>query len=208
MFLTEARDLEYRSLTEVFVVTDGAGHDPGNQWPRNKNWPTQAKRGHWECVTEHEPDAGSNGSKGRLVKGLDLANNNVKGMLPHENMLCLRNLESVSLEGNPDLSGTLPESFVWMMAVGKHVSFDAGAFSLPHTLHSLSADANLVRLDLSGKGMAGELKVFEDLRFLKYVTDDPTLPPTHRPTNPPTHPPTDPPTRRSTPGIWTSVATT
>ena len=68
-------------LEELWFATDGAGHDPANQWPRNKNWIRNDRRGHWECVTEHELDAGAVGG---LLKALDLSDNNLQGVVSKE----------------------------------------------------------------------------------------------------------------------------
>lgn len=85
-------ELDVSALTAFYNSTDGPN------WTNDENWLSDASLNDWFGVTTDDT--------GR-VRGLDLADNNLRGSLPPE-IAGLSNLRDLNLSGNDGLSGKLP----------------------------------------------------------------------------------------------------
>ena len=85
-------EMDIEALTALYNATGGPN------WTNSENWVGDAPLNDWYGVTTDETGA---------VLGLDLANNNLQGVLPPE-IADLTNLKSLNLSGNDGLAGRLP----------------------------------------------------------------------------------------------------
>ena len=135
----------------------------GERWDDNENWNSEEPLKEWFGVkTDEDGD----------VISLRLADNNLSGEMPAEELLCLAELKELALWGNEDLSGDVPEELV--RAVERAVLRDIAGmldlnprwfenyedsfnFSDWHEGVTTDEEGRVTELDLTGEGVTGEI---------------------------------------------------
>ena len=149
----------------------------GDNWHDNENWNSQEPLREWHGVDTDED--------GEVVS-LRLADNNLSGDMPTEELMCLSELKELALWDNDGLSGDVPDELV--PAVERAVLRDvAVALSLNaqwfddyedpfnfedwHEGVTTDDEGRVTELDLTGEGVTGEIpkSVFE-LRRLEEIS--------------------------------------
>ena len=139
------------------------GATGGDMWEENDNWNTENPLGEWYGVSIDENEK---------VVSLLLADNNLRGDMPEQELLCLSELKELALWGNDGLSGEVPEKLV--LAVERAVLRDIAEmlnlnpqwfenyedpfdFEDWHTGVTTDDEGRVTRLDLTGEGVMGEV---------------------------------------------------
>ena len=135
----------------------------GERWHQNENWNSQEPLREW-----HGVDTDEDGN----VISLRLADNNLSGDMPTEELMCLSELKELALWGNDDLSRDVPEEL--MRAVERAVLRDiAGTLDLNpewfdsyedpfnfsdwHEGVTTDDEGRVTELDFTGEGVTGEI---------------------------------------------------